>query len=144
MHRYPKSTAAAIYRGDLVVLPTAGKVAVAAAGGVEIVGVAAQYASAADTTVAVYNDPDQHYYIKDDGASATLARTDVGKNADIVATTGDTTFLHSKHVLDTDSATIATAQLRILDFHPDDEVGKYVRCRVVINEHAFAKKLTGI
>lgn len=144
MHRYPKSTAAAIYPGDAVILPTTGKVAVATAGSVELLGVAMQYATAADTMILVADDPDQQYYIRDDGVGGTLARTNVGENADLVATAGSATYLKSAQSLDTSGRTTATAQLRILDFHPDDEVGKYVRCRVVINEHAHAKKTAGI
>jgi len=144
MRRYPKSTAAAIYPGDAVILLTAGTVGVATAGSIELLGAAMQYATAADTQILVCDDPDQQYYIKDDGVGGTLARTDVAKNADLVVTAGSATYLKSAHSLDTSGATIAAAQLRILNFHPDDEVGKYVRCRVVINEHAFAKKTAGI
>lgn len=145
MHRYPKSTAAAIYPNDAVILLTSGKVGVATAGSIELLGAAMQYATATDEFILVADDPDQQYYIKDDGVGGTLARTDVAKNADLEVTgTGGATYLKSSHRLDTSGVTIAAAQLRILDFHPDDEVGKYVRCRVVINEHAHAKKTAGI
>ena len=144
MTLYPKSTAAIIYAGDVVSFPAAGKVAATTAGNTEIVGVCAGYAVAADTEILVYDDPDQTYYIQDDGAGGTLAAADVGLNADIVATAGNTTFLKSQMELDTSGKQTTTAQLRLLGKHPSDSWDKNVRCLVVINEHYSAKKTAGI
>lgn len=144
MNRYTKTTAAAIFPGDAVSLPTSGKVAVTTAGNIEMVGVAAAYAAAADTDVLVMDSPDQQYYCRDDGVGGTLAVASIGGNLDHVATAGDTTFFKSKHALDTSTITTAAAGFRVIGIHPDDEVGKYARFRVVINEHAWAKKTAGI
>jgi hypothetical protein len=135
LNYYVKSTAAAIYPGESVHMANDGKVAKQTAGNVEAVGVAQQYASAAATTILVADSPLQEYYIQDDGVSGTLAQTSVGLNADIVATAANTTFLKARFSLDTNTAATSTFQLRILGLHPDDEVGKYVRCRVRFNEH---------
>ena len=137
--------ATAIYPGDFVVFNSGGKVTVAAAGGTQLLGVSAAYRAANGADVPVYDDPDQLYWIQDDGVSATLAQTSVGNNFDIVATAANTTMLKSKHMLDTsDTSAAATANLRLLQLHPSDEVGKYVRCLVAINEHTFAKKTGGV
>lgn len=141
---YPKSTAAAIYGGDFVSLPAAGKIAATTAGNTEIVGVSVGYNAATDTEILVFDDPDQTYYVQDDGASGTLAAADVGLNADIVATAGNATFLKSQMELDTSDKQTTTSQLRLLGKHPGDSWGKNVRCLVVINEHALAKKTAGI
>ena len=124
LKEYKKNTAAAIYNGDAVVMASTGLVGVAAAGGLEIVGVAQGYAAASATKVLVANDPLEQYYIQDDGVGATLAATSVGLNADLVATAGNATFLKSRQSLDTSTAATSTAQLRIMGLHPDDEVGK--------------------
>ncbi len=141
---YVKGTNAAIYQGDLVKTATAGKAVVATAGDIELLGVAMGYAAATATSVLIADNPDQQYYIQDDGVGGTLAVTSINLNADVVATAGNATFLASRHSLDTSNAQTTAANLRILGFHPDDTVGKYVRCRVVINEHSWAKKTAGI
>lgn len=143
MHEYTKGTNAAIYPGDFVKMGADGKVVVATAGSVELVGVAQGYASATETAVLVADHPDQLYYIQDDGASGTLAATDVGANVDIVATAGNSTLLRSLHEADTNTVTTATAQLRILDKHPEDSWADNVRVLVRINEHHHTK-LAGI
>ena len=144
MTLYPKSTAAAIYKGDFVTIPAAGKVAAVTAGLAEVLGVSVGHALAGDTEILVYDDPDQTFYIQDDGTGGTLAAADVGLNADIVATAGNTTFLKSQMELDTSSKQTTTQQLRLLGKHPSDSWAKQVRCLVVINEHVYAKKTAGI
>ena len=143
IHVYPKQTNAIIYPGDFVMLNTLGKALVATAGSTHLLGVSADYVLAADTEVTVYDDPDQQYYLQDDGAAGTLAATAVGQNIDLLATAGNTTLLKSQHRADTNTVTFVTANLRILDKFPTDDWGDYVRLRVVINEHVWAKKLGG-
>ncbi len=132
MREYVKGTAAAIYPGDAVGLRPDGKVYVAVTGSTTIAGVAQAYATAAATRVLVADHPDQQWYIKDDGVGGTLAQADVGAGFNIVVTAGNATFLKSAHAVDTSTKNTATAAsaLRLLGFHPSDEVGKYVRCRV--------------
>lgn len=136
MRYYVKGTASKIYPGDAVVLRPDGKVYVAATGGTTLAGVAASYKTAAETSVLVMDDPDQQYYIQDDGVGGTLAQADIGAGFNIVVTAGNATFLKSAQALDTSTKNTATAANAavLLGFHPSDEVGKYVRCRVVFNK----------
>ena len=143
MHTY-FSGATKIYPGDFVSILAGGRLVPSTAGAVEMVGVAMGYSAAAGNAVLVSDATNQQYYIQDDGVSATLAATDVGLNADIIATVGNTTFLASRMAIDTDSKQTTTLNFRILGKHPDDTWAKYVRVRGVINEHAFGKKTTGI
>ena len=137
MREYVKSTAAAIYPGDMLSLATDGKVYIRATGNTTLVGVAMTYKTAASTDkILVADHPDQQYYIQDDGVGGTLAQTNVGNGFNIVMTAGNATFLKSSQALDTSTAsgtTTATLQVKLLGFHPNDEVGKNVRCRVRVN-----------
>lgn len=136
MRSYVKGTAAKIYPGDAVVLRPDGKVYVAATTGSTLLGVSAQYATAAATRILVNDDPNQQYYIQDDGVGGTLAQADIGAGFDIVVTAGNATFLRSAHALDTSTKNTATAArcLVLLGFHPDDAVSDNVRCRVTFNK----------
>lgn len=140
MREYVKGTATIFYPGDMVSLSPDGKLYLRATGGVSLVGVVQAYVSAAGTRTLVADDPDQQYYVQDDGVGGTLAQTNVGNNANIVMTTGTATYIKSKQTLDTSTAASTTAapQLRILGYHPNDAIGKYVRVRVVINAAANA------
>ena len=145
MRNYSHGTAAALYPGDFVIMNSAGKVVVATAGSAELLGVSVGYVPAATTTALIYDDPDQEYWVQDDGAAATLAATNIGNNFDIVATAGNATLLKSQHELDaSDSSGTSAAQLRLLGYDPTDTIGKNVRCRVIINEHVHAKKTAGV
>ena len=137
------ATAAAVYPGDVVVVRADGKVAVAAAGGTQVIGVAGSYKSATYSTLLVWDDPDQQFLIQDDGAGTTsLATSKIGLNADIVATAGNATVLKSRQTFDRNPIATTTAQLRLLGIQANQATGKYQVVRVAINEH-FLKKLTG-
>ena len=150
MREYTKGTAATaiFYPGDVVGLRPDGLVNLIATATTTIAGVVVGYTKAATTKVLLMDDMDQQYYIKDDGVGATLAQSSVGNVANIVMTTGNATFLKSSQSLDTSTAvatTSATFQLRILGFHPDDEIGKYVRVRVRFNSLAnYQERTTGL
>ena len=135
MREYVRGTAAKWYPGDALAMRPDGKVYVAATSGTTILGVSVGYTSAAATRGLVYDDPNQQYYIQDDGVGGTLAQADIGSGMDIVVTAGNATFLKSAQAADTSTKNTATAAraLLLLGFHPDDTVGKYVRCRVVFN-----------
>lgn len=139
MREYVKGTATKFYPGDALVLRPDGKVYLSATGGATVVGVAAKYVTAAATRALIYDDPQQQYYIQDDGVGGTLAQADIGTGMNIVVTAGNATFLKSAQAADTSTKNAATGArtLILLGFHPDDEVGKYVRCRVT-----FAPALT--
>lgn len=144
IHDYDGSTAARIVPGDLVAMRADGRAIVATAGSTQLLGVAASYKSATYTTVAVYDDPDQQFFIQDDGSGATvLTSTHKGLSGDVIATTSNLTMLKSQHELDRDTALATTAaQLRILDIV--SATGANSLLRVVINEHAWSKKTTGV
>jgi hypothetical protein len=140
MKEYNAGTSAAIYPGDAVLMRVDGKAAIATAGNTFLVGMALSYKSATYNTVLVSDHPDQQYYIQDDGAAGTPAQTTIGTNADILATTGNATFLKSQHELDISTATTATAQLRIIGKDPDVAFGKNIPLIVKISEHWLAGK----
>lgn len=138
------ATAAAIYPGDVVAIRADGKLAVAAAGGTQLVGVAGSYKSATYATVLVYDDPDQVFLVQDDGAGTTsLATSKIGLNGDIVATVGNSTSLKSRQTFDRNPIAASTANLRLIGITANQATGKYQVVQVVINEH-FHKKLTGV
>jgi hypothetical protein len=143
MQEYTKGTATAMYPGDIVSLATDGKVYVRATGNATLAGVVMSYRTAANTRVLLADHPDQQYYLKDDGVGGTLAAANIGNGANLVMTAGNATFLKSAVALDTSTVsgtTSATLQVKILGFHPDDEVGKYVRCRVRVNPLAHIQE----
>lgn len=143
MHYHKKTTSQIMYPGDAVSLAADGKVYLRSTGNTTLAGVVAGYAAAATTDVLLFDDPDQQYYIQDDGVSGTLSQASVGNGFNIVMTAGTATWNKSKQALDTDTGsatTSATLQLRLLGFHPSDEVGKYVRCRVKFNDLALFQK----
>ena len=132
MREYVKGTATAMYPGDILSLATDGKLYIRATGNTTLVGVAMAYQPATATRILVADSQDQQYYIQDDGVGGTLAQANVGNGFNIVMTTGNATYLKSAEALDTSTAAAATATRThvLLGFHPDDTVGKYVRCRV--------------
>ena len=138
------ATAAAVYPGDVVAVRADGKVAVAAAGGTQLLGVAGSYKSATYSTVLVWDDPDQQFLVMDDGSGATAISTArLGLNSDIVATVGNATVLKSRHTFDRNPAGAGAANLRLLGITANQATGKYQVIRVAINEH-FLKKSTGV
>lgn len=142
-HEYNGGTAAAIHPGDAVSMRADGVIIVATAGSTQLIGVAVSRKSATYTTVLVYDDPDQQYLVQDDGSGVTvLVSTHLGLNADLVATAANTTHMKSKHQLDRDTIASTAAQLRLLGIV--SVTGANSLCRVVINEHAWAKKFLGV
>lgn len=145
VRKYPKTASAVIYPGDTVKRVAAGTVEVAAAGDA-FIGVAAEYSSASMTAdVAVYDDPETVFIAQ---VSANYVDpTDDGQNANIVATTGDTTLLRSKHTVDSSSfATTSTLQWRIVGMlnRGANESGSYAIIRVKPNNHVFKGGVAGI
>ena len=142
MHEYLATASAVIYPGDLVKMSPSGRVLAASAGSTQLVGVAVQYKKSTGTTVLVYDDPDQNYMVQDDASGLTvLITTHIGQNADVLATAGNATLLKSQHELTRSDAYASTASnLRILGIVSVTGANSLVR--VMINEHAWAKKLT--
>lgn len=131
----------AIYRGDFVTLANDGRAEAAAAGNT-LLGVAANYASGDGQNVDVYDDPNTVFSVQ---ADATLAETNIGNNADILATAADTTYNRSKHELDASDAQTTTAQLRIVGLvdTPGNDWGADNDVEVIINEH-YLNSATGV
>jgi len=139
------SGASRIFPGDFVKMESDGNIAVAAATE-RLLGVAAEPSAnaTADTEVLVYDDPDQLFVVQDDSDTTHVAETNIGNNADIVATTGNTTTGRSNHELDSSGAGTGTAQLRILGLHPIETsfataAGSPRRWIVQINEHEYSQ-----
>jgi hypothetical protein len=136
MNYYAKTSAKIMYPGDAVVVRSDGLAYTAGTNSTTIAGVAAAYAATAARQVLVYNDPNQQYYIQDDGIAATLTPADIGAGFSITVSPGSATWNKSTHALDTSTRSTGTAArpLLLLGLHPDDQVGKYVRCRVTFNK----------
>lgn len=133
---YAKDTSAAIYPGDVVKLQAAGDVIVAASGDA-MVGVAAEYKAAADTSISVYDDPNAVFIAQTSGS---FAAADVGLNISTLVAAGDATLKQSNHSLDTATAgTTATLQWKILGLYSKGEnaVGANAIVRVRPNNHIF-------
>lgn len=136
-------TAVALYAGDVVKMTSTGQVAVAAAGDV-FIGVCAESATAGATTIAVYDDPSYRFMAQVNGD---FQLTDVGQNANIVATAADTTLSRSKHSIDSSSfATTASLQFKVMGLvaRGVNAVGSYAIVNVKPNAHFFASGVAGI
>ena len=131
----------AIYPGDFVRLEADGKVDPADASE-ELLGVALNYASGDGQKVLVADSPEQKFIVQADEADVD-AQTDIGKNANIVATAGNSTYKVSRHELD--SSTLAgttTLPLKLLGIEPaiDNALGAQVKCVVKINNHQLGNQ----
>lgn len=93
----------------------------------------------------VVDDPNVVFEIEEDAVGGALSATEVGENADLVATAGSATTGQSGMVLDSSDHKTATAQLRILGFvkRPDNAIGANAKVLVLINEHEL-KSTTGV
>lgn len=134
----------ACYPGDLVALASDGQVDPVAAGG-KILGVCLSYASAAGTAIQVADDPDQLVVVQ---ASSTEvdAQTDIGNNADVLATAGSSTYKTSRMELDSSTLATSAAQLTILGIErrPDNALGAQVDVICAINEHQLNGDFAGV
>lgn len=86
--------------------------------------------------VLVCDDPHVLYEIQEDSDTSTLAVTNIGMNADLIAAAGSTYTRRSGFMLDSSTAaTTATLQLRIIELaqRPDNEVGTNAKWLVAIN-----------
>lgn len=140
---YAKNTGAALYQGDVVKLGSDGAVIVAAAGD-RMIGVCAEYVAAAGTSIAVYDDPEAVFMVECDD---TFALADVGQNANITATAGDSTLKISRQDLDVASfGTGATLQFKIIGLTSRgfNVVGQYAIVSVKPNNHEFKIGTSGV
>lgn len=167
VREYPvdSSNATAIFQGDFITLEDDGNVAPAAAGGV-LLGVCVGIRPSLSVTqtihpgylpastagyVLVCTAPEAIYEIQEDSVGGAMVATNVGSMGDIVAGTGSTTTGVSAHELDSSDviakdASAASAQLQVLALvdRVDNEIGTNAKWHVVINEHAFNPRTTGL
>lgn len=135
---YLAGSATDIFIGDAVKMEADGDVVTASAGDT-ILGVAANFTTADQDEVWVYDDPGIIFRVQHDG---TPAQADMGQLYDLLATTGDTTTQRSKHELDTSTNTDGSATFRMLDKvdNPDNAWGLNVDVYVEIVEHQRSRK----
>lgn len=89
--------------------------------------------------VFVCTGADVIYEVQEDSDTSTLAAADIWKFADLTAVAGNTITGISKVELDSDSAVLTTAQVRILRLsdRPDNIIGANAKWEVIINESEF-------
>jgi len=170
MYSIPVGNAAAIFIGDAVVsegsADATGKypsIAGYVSGGGNLRGVVIGFSDqpfmAFDTsdldrkycpaTTAMYalvvDDPDVIFEIQENNAGGDLAATEVGGNADIAVTAGNTASGISGMELDSSGTGTGTAQLRILAVvnRDDNALGTNCKFLVRINEHEL-RSTTGV
>ena len=126
---------AEVFPGDAVIKAADGQVDPVTAGN-DIYGVALTHAAAANDDVNISVAPDQQYVIQANGAEI-ANQDDMGQNAEILATAGNTTFDQSRMELDSNTLKTSTGQLNIIDIdqRPDNALGLNVDVIVKINEH---------
>ena len=125
---------ARVFPGDAVALAATGKVSPATAG-VDIYGVALDYADADGDEVLLSVAMDQLYICQADEAEID-DQTDVGQPVDLLATAGDTTYNVSRQELD--SSTIGTGGQFIvlgIDRRVDNALGDKADVLCKVNEH---------
>ena len=138
------SDAMAVYPGDVLVPEVAVGAAAAIVVGV-CVGVEPKYSDLtinyrkASTFMYIFVDVDPMTIYSVQGDSTVFAVTQIGLNATITATGGDTATGRSKFVITNPQAS-ATEDVLILgvDPAPDNGVGAYMRFLVKLNLHQFA------
>ena len=88
--------------------------------------------------VHVWDDPHMLFVVQDDGASDTLAVTDVGSGGDLVVGNANTTI--GRSIVELDTSTVGTdAQVQVLGVvqREDNSIAANVDVIVRINEHTF-------
>lgn len=94
----------------------------------------------------VADDPDTVFEVQEVSGGTALVVTQVGLNAESIVGSGNTVTGMSAMELDnTDMATTATLQLKILGLvkRPDNNLGEHAKWLVKINEHEFGRGNTG-
>jgi hypothetical protein len=143
----PAGEATALFVNDAVILKDTGLIAVSA-GNAVLLGVNCSYGAGSTLTEhGVIIAPDAVYEIQSD-ASAVLAATNRGNNANLsVAVAGNTVTRVSGHQLSaTSAAADAALDLKILELYPDmdNEWGHFCRMSVVINRSIGQAAVAGI
>ena len=145
MHKYDVATTSAIYKGDVVCLRAAGRVASlkTTGGAANILGVAANY-TAASGEVWVYDDPGTIFEIQSDGATDPGATTGlglIGNTGPFIIATGNTTTKVSKLEVDYSVITTGTADpIQIIGYYDgvdNDYLLAHARFLVLLKKNVF-------
>lgn len=123
---------AQVFPGDFVIMETDGDVIAASADGL-IMGVALSHAAADGDDLLISIDPEQLYVIQASGTEVS-ADTEIGNTADILATSGNTTYDTSR--MELNSATLGASQDILIvgiDLRSDNAFGAQVDCKIKIN-----------
>lgn len=85
----------------------------------------------------VVDDPDVIFEIQEDGVGGTLAATSVGLSADIIVGTGNTVNGKSGMELDSSTASVNAATMKILRLmnREDNALGEHAKWEILFGEH---------
>lgn len=149
-NRYVLTAGATVFKGDVLKVVAAGTVeAAAAADGLIVVGVSAEYKVAPAsgiTHVLVYDDPYIIFGVQANLHSAAVAQTDVFATANHVVAAGSALTGLSGHQFNTSNLG-TTGQLKIIGKidAPDNDFGvHYVELAVIFNQHLYKAAVAGV
>ena len=142
------SYATAIFQYDAVNRVSGGAIqASATPGTTTYTGVAMNYGAASTATDhLVCTDPTALYEAQEDG-SAGIAAADLGLNANLVLTAGNTLTKISKHqIAGSTKAVTSTLDVHLLSLLavPDNAFGNNARIEFVFNKHRYAPGVAGV
>jgi hypothetical protein len=139
-----------IYKGDVVCLGDAGEVTIAAAGGHQMVGVAAETVlTPTSEDILVWDDPNIVYEVQGYTSVTFTEGESLGLFADHVANSADTTYNVSRQELNTptvqEPGVTAAATFKILGKvnRPGNAWGEHVKLLVKFYEHFTTVTMSG-
>ena len=147
-HEYVVTAGQVIYRGDPVIMTTAGTISIAAAASSTLIlGISAEWITTAATgkTCMIYDDPDTLFEVQmTTGITASLANC-VFATSDIVTyATGNTTTGLSIMELDTPGTSSLPWLILRLSPSPDNAWGEHAKVICLPNAHAFKAVYAGL
>jgi BioD-like phosphotransacetylase family protein len=111
-------------------------------------GVALNFGAASTaTTHLVITDPLCLFEAQDNNSTDGIAAADLGLNANLVLTAGDTTNQQSKHQIDEATAAVTATldvKLRRLFNVPDNAHGANARIEIQFNKHRMTAEVAGV
>jgi len=125
-----------LYINDVVALEATGNMVSAAAASTLIIGSCLGYTAASTgVDLPVADAANQEFHAQDDGSGAP-AQTDIGNNADHLATAGSTYTRLSAHEIDHSSVSAAEQGFTLLDFvkDPDAAVADFAIWRCISSQ----------
>jgi len=137
MYEVDADSATAVFKGNMMMLNADGYAANATAASAALLGSTDDFlAGSTAGEITIHDDPDQLYSAQDDG-SGTPAQTDIGNNADHVATAGVTALRLSKHQIALSTAVNTTEGFTLLSLleAPGRTIGDNAVWLVRVMEH---------